>query len=216
MASGFSPNSATARSKRRLRTSLQRPRLPIHETRLCAVCLGHNVKGLTIAACGADKVYLIDDPAFLQPIGRPYVAELVRLVKLYKPRSFRSGRLLGRCFSQGCRDIENRLDADDRTGYRYRKESPPPDPSHLRRNVMPRLSALPAVADVHCPPVFKKKLMTAPPSGNIIKVDFDKDAFTSKTQLLNFVADLTEKSNWKTQISSFPADAASANRETFN
>ena len=43
------------------------------------------------------------------------------------------------------------------------------------------------------PRVFKKKLLQTPPAGKIIKVDFDKAAISSKTKLLNFVADLTEK-----------------------
>jgi len=35
--------------------------------------------------------------------------------------------------------------------------------------------------------------MPVPPAGKIIKVDFDKAVLTSRTKLLNFVADLTEK-----------------------
>ena len=37
----------------------------ILKTELCAVCLGHDITGLEqLTACGADKVYVIDDPAF--------------------------------------------------------------------------------------------------------------------------------------------------------
>ena len=35
------------------------------KTELCAVCLGHDIKGIEqLSACGADKIYIIDDPAF--------------------------------------------------------------------------------------------------------------------------------------------------------
>ena len=41
------------------------------KTELCAVCFGHEIKGIEqLTACGADKVYLIDDPALTNQIGR--------------------------------------------------------------------------------------------------------------------------------------------------
>jgi electron transfer flavoprotein alpha subunit len=43
------------------------------------------------------------------------------------------------------------------------------------------------------PRVFKKKFLATPHTGKIIKVDFNKAVLSSKTKLLSFVADLTEK-----------------------
>jgi len=56
-------------------------------------CLpGHDIKGVEqFSACGADKIYLIDDPAFANQSEDPYVAELVRLVKTYKPEIVLAG-----------------------------------------------------------------------------------------------------------------------------
>jgi len=46
------------------------------QTELCAVCLGHDIKGVEqFSVCGADKIYLIDDPAFANQSEDPYVAE---------------------------------------------------------------------------------------------------------------------------------------------
>ena len=52
-----------------------------------------------MTACGADKVYIIDDPAFTNQSEDPYVAELVRLIKLYKPEIVLAGATpFGRSF----------------------------------------------------------------------------------------------------------------------
>ena len=169
------------------------------KTELCAVCLGHNITGLEqLTACGADKVYVIDDPAFTNQSEDPYVAELVRLIKLYKPEIVLAGATpFGRSFFPRVASILKTGLTADCTGLDIDTEK-----KLLRQtrptfggNVMATIicpSRRPQMSTVR-PRVFRKKLLPSPHIGKIIKVDFNKAALSSKTKLLNFVADLTEK-----------------------
>jgi electron transfer flavoprotein alpha subunit len=169
------------------------------KTELCAVCLGHNIKGTEqLTACGADKVYIIDDPAFANQSEDPYVAELVRLVKTYKPEIVLAGATpFGRSFFPRVAAILKTGLTADCTGLDIDTEK------KLLRQTRPTFGGN-VMATIICPVrrpqmstvrprVFKKSLRQTPHTGQIIKVDFDKAALTSKTKLLNFVADLTEK-----------------------
>ena len=169
------------------------------KTELCAVCIGHNVKGIEqLTACGADKVYLIDDPAFSNQSEDPYVAELVRLIKLYKPEIVLAGATpFGRSFFPRVAAILKTGLTADCTGLDIDTEK------NLLRQTRPTFGGN-VMATIICPSrrpqmstvrprVFKKKFMPVPPAGKLIKVDFDKAVLTSRTKLLNFVADLTEK-----------------------
>jgi electron transfer flavoprotein alpha subunit len=168
-------------------------------TELCAVCFGHNVKGIEqLTACGADKIYLIDDPAFTTLSEDAYVAELVRLIKLHKPEIVLAGATpFGRSFFPRVAAILKTGLTADCTGLDIDTEK-----KLLRQtrptfggNVMATIicpSRRPQMSTVR-PRVFKKKLLQAPHPGKIIKVDFNKEAISSKTKILNFVADLTEK-----------------------
>jgi electron transfer flavoprotein alpha subunit len=169
------------------------------KTELCAVCIGHNVKGIDqLVACGADKVYLIDDPAFAMQSEDAYVAELVRLVKLHKPEIVLAGATpFGRSFFPRVASILKTGLTADCTGLDIDAEK-----MVLRQtrptfggNVMATIicpTRRPQMSTVR-PRVFKKKVLVTPHKGQIIKVDFDKAAVSSKTKLLNFVADLSEK-----------------------
>ena len=55
--------------------------------RVCSVLLGHQVERLVgeAFAYGADKVYLIDDPALAHYRTQPYLHGMVRLVRKYEP-----------------------------------------------------------------------------------------------------------------------------------
>jgi electron transfer flavoprotein alpha subunit len=169
------------------------------KTELCAVCFGHNVKGIEqLTACGADKVYLIDDPAFTSQSEDAYVAELVRLIKLHKPEIVLAGATpFGRSFFPRVAAILKTGLTADCTGLDIDMEK------KLLRQTRPTFGGN-VMATIICPArrpqmstvrprVFKKKLLQTPPAGKIIKVDFDKAAISSKTKLLNFVADLSEK-----------------------
>jgi electron transfer flavoprotein alpha subunit len=55
--------------------------------RVCSVLLGHQVEGLIkeAFAYGADKVYVVDDPALAHYRTQPYLHGMVRLVREYEP-----------------------------------------------------------------------------------------------------------------------------------
>ncbi len=168
-------------------------------TELCAIYFGHNVKGIEqLTACGADKIYLIDDPAFATLSEDAYVTELVRLIKLHKPEIVLAGATpFGRSFFPRVAAILKTGLTADCTGLDIDTEK-----KLLRQtrptfggNVMATIicpSRRPQMSTVR-PRVFKKKLLQAPHPCKIIKVDFNKEAISSKTKILNFVADLTEK-----------------------
>ena len=169
------------------------------QTELCAVCLGHDIKGIEqLTACGADKVYVIDDPAFVNQSEDPYVAELIRLVKLYKPEIVLAGATpFGRSFFPRVAAILKTGLTADCTGLDIDTEK------KLLRQTRPTFGGN-VMATIVCPVrrpqmstvrprVFKKKILQTPHASKIIKVDFDKAALASKTKLLSFVADLTEK-----------------------
>ena len=169
------------------------------KTELCAVCFGHDIKGIEqLAAYGADKVYLIDDPSFTNQSEDPYVGELVRLIKLHKPEIVLAGATpFGRSFFPRVASILKTGLTADCTGLDIDIEK------KLLRQTRPTFGGN-VMATIICPVrrpqmstvrprVFKKSLFQTPHTGQIIKVDFDKASLTSKTKLLNFVADLTEK-----------------------
>jgi electron transfer flavoprotein alpha subunit len=169
------------------------------KTELCAVCFGHEVKGIEqLTACGADKVYVIDDPAFANQTEDAYVAELVRLVKLHKPEIVLAGATpFGRSFFPRVAAILKTGLTADCTGLDIDNEK------KILRQTRPTFGGN-VMATIICPArrpqmstvrprVFKKKLLPTTHAGKIIKVDFDKAAVSSKTKLLNFIADLSEK-----------------------
>ena len=169
------------------------------KTELCAVCFGHEVKGIEqLTAYGADKVYVIDDPAFTNQTEDAYVAELVRLVKLHKPEIILAGATpFGRSFFPRVAAILKTGLTADCTGLDIDNEK------KILRQTRPTFGGN-VMATIICPVrrpqmstvrprVFKKKLLYTTHIGKIIKVDFDKAAISSKTKLLNFIADLSEK-----------------------
>lgn len=169
------------------------------KTELVAVCFGHNINGIEqLTACGADKVYSVDDPAFINQTEDAYVSELVRLIKQHKPEIVLAGATpFGRSFFPRVASIlKTGLTADctgldiDTENMLLRQTRPAFGGNVMATIICP--ARRPQMATVR-PHVFKKKLLQTPPAGKIIKVDFDKAAISSKTRLLNFVADLSEK-----------------------
>ncbi|MDD5288549.1 MAG: FAD-binding protein [Dehalococcoidales bacterium] len=169
------------------------------QTELCAVCFGYGVKNIEqLTAYGADRVYVIDDPAFANQPEDPYVAELVRLIKQYKPEIVLAGATpFGRSFFPRVAAVLKTGLTADCTGLDIHTEK-----KLLRQtrptfggNVMATIicpSKRPQMSTVR-PRVFKKSTPDAARKGELIKVYFNKETVTSKTRLLNFVADLTER-----------------------
>ena len=70
------------------------------KTKLGVVCFGHAVEGIEqLVACGADKVYLVDDPALADHQEDLYTRELADLIRQHKPEILLAGATpLGRSF----------------------------------------------------------------------------------------------------------------------
>lgn len=163
---------------------------------LSAVCFGHGVNGAELAGY-ADKVYLIDDRSFQEGREDFYTRELVDLVREHKPevllapatglgRAFipRVAALLGTGLTADCTglevDVENRLLLQTRPTFG----------GNLMATIVCE-SRRPQMSTVR-PHVFKKG-SPASKQGETIKVDFARESITSRTRMVEFVEDLTER-----------------------
>ncbi len=169
------------------------------KTELCAVCFGHNVSEVEqLIAHGADKVYLTESPDFADRQEDLYTRELVRLIQEYKPEILLAGATaLGRALiprvaailktglTADCTGLE--IDTEKRLLLQTRPT--------FGGNVMATIicqTRRPQMATVR-PRVFKKNTPDKTKKGQIIKVDFNNEGIASRTRLLNFVEDLTER-----------------------
>jgi electron transfer flavoprotein alpha subunit len=168
-------------------------------TDLSAVCFGHNVLDVDgLAAHGADRVYLIDDPALASAQEDYYAAELTRLIREHKPEIVLAGATsLGRSFfprvaavlktglTADCTGLE--IDAERRLLLQTRPT--------FGGNVMATIicqTRRPQMSTVR-PRVFKRGAPDEARTGDIIRVDLDREGVTARTKLLDFVRELTEK-----------------------
>ena len=169
------------------------------ETELCAVVLGHSAADVeSLAACGADKIYLVDDPALSENNEDLLTAQLIDMIEQYKPEILLAGATsLGRSFlprvaaaircglTADCTGLE--IDLENRQLLQTRPT--------FGGNIMATIicpSSRPQMATVR-PKVFKKNTPDSSRKAEKITVDFKKEQYTSRTKLLNFVEDITEK-----------------------
>jgi len=169
------------------------------KTELCAICFGHNIGEVEqLIAHGADKVHLVDDPALANHQEDLYAGELTRLIEEHKPEIVIAGATsLGRSFiprvaavlktglTADCTELE--IEAERRLLLQTRPT--------FGGNIMATIicqTRRPQMATVR-PRVFKKNAPDKTRKGQIIRVDFNKEGITSRTKLLNFVEDLTER-----------------------
>ncbi len=171
----------------------------ILDTELCAICFGHKVSDVKqLIGYGADKVYIIDNPALANNPEELYTRELVKLIQQYKPEIVIAGATsLGRSFiprvaailktglTADCTGLE--IDAD----RRLLLQTCPTFGGNIMATIICQ-TARPQMSTVR-PRVFKKGVADSNRKGQIIKVDFNSESITSRTRLLNFVEDLTEK-----------------------
>ena len=168
-------------------------------TELSAVCLGHNVESIEgLVAYGADKVYLADDPALADHQEDYYTGVLVDLIRQHKPEILLAGATaMGRSFIPRVASIIYTGLTADCTGLDIDPENKlllqtrPTFGGNVMATIMCQ-ARRPQMSTVR-PHVFKKAAPDAARQGEIIKVDFDKEAITSRTKLLDFVEDLTER-----------------------
>jgi electron transfer flavoprotein alpha subunit len=168
-------------------------------TELCAICLGHSVKGIeSLIAHGADRVYLVDDPALANQEEDLYTKALVDLIRQHRPEILLAGATsLGRSFiprvaavletglAANCTALE--IDPERRLLLQTR---PTYGGNLMATIVCPEKR--PQIATVR-PHAFKKGEPKESRQGEIIQVDFDKESVTSRTKILHLIKDLTEK-----------------------
>jgi electron transfer flavoprotein alpha subunit len=169
------------------------------KTELGAVCLGHNVADIDrLIAYGADKVYLVDSPDLVDNQEDYFTHKFVELIKEYKPEIVLAGATaLGRSFIPRIASILNTGLTADCTGLdidtekRLLLQTRPTFGGNIMATILCP-NKRPQMSTVR-PRVFKKSTPNSNRKGQIIKVDFKKEAITAKTKLLSFVEDLTEK-----------------------
>jgi electron transfer flavoprotein alpha subunit len=166
---------------------------------LCAVCLGHEIQGVEqLISYGADKVYLLDDPALADHDEDIYTRALADLVRQHEPQILLAGATsLGQSFIP-------RVAASLQTGLAANCTGLEVDPeSKILLQTRPAYGGN-LMATVICPEkrpqmctirphVFKRGKADESRQGQIVRVDFDKRSVTSRTKVLQMIDDLTEK-----------------------
>jgi len=169
------------------------------KTELCAVCFGHNISEVKqLIAYGADKVYLADDLVLADQPEDLYTGELVRLVQEYQPEIVLAGATsLGRSFIPRVAAILHTGLTADCTGLeidterRLLLQTRPTFGGNVMATIICQAKR-PQMSTVR-PRVFKKNTPDKQRKGEIIKVDFNKERITSRTRLLDFIEDLSER-----------------------
>jgi len=169
------------------------------DTELCAVCLGYDISETEqLVAYGADKVYLVDSPALTDFQEELYARKLVELIQEYKPEIVIAGATAqGRSFiprvaamlRTGLTADCTGLDIDPETGLLL--QTRPTFGGNIMATIICQAKR-PQMSTVR-PRVFKKGAPDNNRQGQIIRVDFDSAGVTSRTRLLDFIEDITEK-----------------------
>jgi len=168
------------------------------DTELCAVCFGHGICDVDkLISYGADKVYLIDNAAFVNPQEDLYTRKLVELIQKHKPEIVLAGATpFGRSFiprvaavlktglTADCTGLE--IDIDKRLLLQTR----PTFGGNVMATIICQIKR-PQMSTVR-PRVFKKNTPENKRKGQIIKVDYNNEHITSRTKLLGFIEDITE------------------------
>ena len=168
------------------------------ESDLSAVCFGHGINVNQLTAYGADKVYLVDSPELAGNQEDLYTRQLVELIRQHKPEIVLAGATsLGRAFIPRVAAILKTGLTADCTGLdidtenRLLRQTRPTFGGNIMATIICQTKR-PQMSTVR-PRVFKKNEPDKGRKGQIIKVDFNREHITSRTKLLDFVEDLTEK-----------------------
>ncbi len=168
------------------------------KTELSAVCFGHRIDEVNqLIAYGADKVYLVDSPDFVNNPEDMFTRQLIELIQQHKPdiviagatslgRSFipRVAAVLGTGLTADCTGLE----IDNETGLLL--QTRPTFGGSVMADIVCQAKR-PQMSTVR-PRVFKKGVPDKKRQGQIIRVDFDKERITSRTKLISFIEDITE------------------------
>ena len=168
------------------------------KTDLSAVGFGHGIDVNQLTAYGADKVYFVDSPELAGNQEDLYTQQLVELIQQHKPEIVLAGATsLGRAFIPRVAAILKTGLTADCTGLdidtenRLLRQTRPTFGGNIMATIICQAKR-PQMSTVR-PRVFKKNEPDKGRKGQIIKVDFNRERITSRTKLLNFVEDLTEK-----------------------
>ena len=167
-------------------------------TELSAVCFGHGIGEVDqLIAHGADKVYMVDNPALIDNQEDLLTQQLIEMIQQHRPEIVLAGATaLGRALtprvaaalptglSADCID----LDIDAEKGILLQTKPT------FGGNIMAVITcpeARPQMATVR-PHVFSRREPDGSRKGEIIKVDFNRERITSRTKLIEFVEEITE------------------------
>ncbi len=167
-------------------------------TELAAVCFGSGItEADRLIAGGADKVYLVDSPEMADNQDDLYAGQLTELIRKHQPeiviagatalgRSFipRVAAKLGTGLTADCTGLD--IDGEKRLLLQTR----PTFGGNIMATIICPVKR-PQMSTVR-PRVFKKMAPDSSRKGQIIKVDFNREAITSRTKLLKFIDDLGE------------------------
>jgi electron transfer flavoprotein alpha subunit len=159
---------------------------------VAAIAIGSGLKDKAsqLIAAGADKVYLVDDPAMAAPLIEPYTRVLVDLISKYKPAVLLAGATsFGRSVMPAVAAIlETGLTADctalavDPETKLIRQTRPTFGGNLMATIVCPERR--PQMATVR-PHVFKRGSLDENRQGEIIEAALDKAVFSSVTRLVS-------------------------------
>ncbi|MFH0941884.1 MAG: FAD-binding protein [Chloroflexota bacterium] len=171
------------------------------KTEVSAVCIGNKLHDVaSLSSHGADKVYVVESPELADFREDAYARMLADLISRYRPEIVIAGATpMGRSFlpqvaarlKVGLTADCTALDIDTEKGL-LRQTRPTFGGNIMATIICPERR--PQMATVR-PRIFKKGKISANHRGEIIKVDLSGAPVTSKTKLLEFIEDVSERVN---------------------
>lgn len=172
------------------------------KTELCAILLGSGIsdKAQELIGYGADKVYLVDSPELLNYRDEPYSRVITKLIIKYKPEIVLCGATtIGRSLiprvavqiGTGLTADCTGLDIDSEKGLLL--QTRPAFGGNIMATIL-TANRRPQMATVRHK-VMKEAAPQDGRKGEIIKIDFAKQEFYSRTKILNFIEELEETVN---------------------
>lgn len=169
---------------------------------LCAILLGSGIsdKAQELIKYGADKVYLADSPELVSYRDEPYSRVITKLIVKYRPEIVLCGATtIGRSLiprvavqiGTGLTADCTGLDIDNATGLLM--QTRPAFGGNIMATIL-TANNRPQMATVRHK-VMKEAVPKDGRKGEIIKIDFAKQDFYSRTKILNFVEELEETVN---------------------
>lgn len=172
------------------------------KTELCAVLLGSGIssKAQELIRHGADRIYLVDSPELTNYRDEPYSRIITKLIIKYKPEIVLCGATsIGRSLiprvavqiGTGLTADCTGLDIDNTTGLLL--QTRPAFGGNIMATILTS-NYRPQMATVRHK-VMKEAIPQDNRKGKIIKIDFSKQDFYSRTKIIEFIEELEETVN---------------------